>query len=48
MIETEKEDQLTKIEECIELKSKGLIIEKPKKKLPKIMIYDIDGTTPEN
>lgn len=41
MIETEKEEQLKKIEECIELISKGLIIDKPKKKMAKIMIYDV-------
>ena len=42
MIETEKSEQLEKIKNCEALKTKGLIIEAPKKRSPKLMIYDLD------
>lgn len=42
MIETEGVEQLEKLEKCSALQQKGLIVEKPKKKLPRLMIYDVD------
>lgn len=48
MIETEGHDQLDRIEKCSALKNKGLIVEKPRKKLPRIMIYDVESADQED
>lgn len=42
MIETDGATQLDKIKSCSELTDKGLVFDKPVKKLPRIMIYDVD------
>lgn len=44
MIETEGLEQLEKLEKCHVLTQKGLIVEKPKKRLPRLMIYDVEQT----
>lgn len=43
MIETDRAEQLQKLQNCEALKTKGLVIEAPKKRCPKVMIYDMDG-----
>lgn len=42
LIEAEGLDQLDKIRACAQLADKGLTFEKPKKRNPRIMIYDVD------
>lgn len=48
MIETENQDQLDKFKNCPELNDKGLIFDKPRKKNPRLMIYDVDSPEDEN
>lgn len=42
LIENEGVEQLEKIKECTELKDKGLVFDKPKRRSPRLMIYDVD------
>lgn len=42
MVEMESEEQVKKFEQNAELVRKGLIVERMKKKKPRVMIYDID------
>lgn len=42
MIETEGMDQLEKLSGCQALKDKGLVFDKPKKRNPRVMIYDVE------
>lgn len=44
MIEAEGVEQLEKIKSCDELKDKGLVFDRPRKRDPKIMIYDVEDT----
>ena len=47
MVETDKVEQLKVLQDCEALKSKGLVIEAPRKRCPKIMIYDVDADRDE-
>lgn len=42
MVETENVEQLEKFKECRELADKGLVFEKPKKRSPRLMVYDVE------
>lgn len=42
LIETEGPDQLEKLAQCQALKDKGLVFDKPKKRNPRVMIYDVE------
>lgn len=42
LIEAEGQDQLVKISECKALLDKGLIFDKPKKRNPRVMVYDVE------
>lgn len=42
MIEAENTEQLEKLKTCKELSDKGLAFDKPKKRQPRLMIYDVD------
>lgn len=42
LIETEKESHLAALENNADLKAKGLVVEKPRRKQPRIMIYDVE------
>lgn len=42
MVEMENEEQVKRIEQNAELVSKGLVVERMRKKKPRVMIYDID------
>lgn len=42
MIEAEGEAQLDRIKTCAQLADKGLVFEQPKKRSPRLMIYDVD------
>lgn len=44
MIEAEGTEQLEKISTCKDLVDKGLVFDQPKKRSPRIMVYDVDGT----
>lgn len=46
LIEAEAEEQLEKLKDCCELQGKGLIFDKPKKRSPRLLVYDVDP--PEN
>jgi hypothetical protein len=48
MVEMESEEQVKKVEQCVELRNKGLLVERMKKKNPRVMIYDIDDDVPED
>lgn len=48
MVEAESQDQLEKLKTCPELGNKGLVFDKPKKRKPRIMIYDVDPPEDEN
>lgn len=48
MIETEGAEQLERIAQSDDLKKAGLIVEKPKKRLPRVMIYDVDPVEDED
>lgn len=48
MIETEGADQLEKLKMCPQLSNKGLIFDKPKRRFPRVMVYDVEvPDTPE-
>lgn len=42
LIETEGAAQLDKIRDCNKLKDNGLIFDKPRRRSPRLMIYDVD------
>lgn len=42
MVEAEGEDQIAKLTTCSQLAGKGLIFDRPKKRLPRLMIYDVE------
>lgn len=46
MVEMESEEQVKKIEESVGLARKGLLVERMKKRKPRVMIYDIDDEVP--
>lgn len=46
MIEAEGSEQLERIKSCHELQDKGLVFDKPKRRSPRLMIYDVE--LPEN
>lgn len=48
LIEAEGADQLEKIKECPELKDKGLVSDKPKRRSPRLMIYDVEPPETED
>lgn len=47
LVETEGDDQLLKLKKCTALEQKGLIVEKPKKRSPRIIIFDVDNEEEE-
>lgn len=47
LLEMESEEQLKKLEKNPAFASKGLSVERLKKKKPKVMIYDVDKDVPE-
>lgn len=46
MIETDGQKQLEKLKSCAQLADKGLVFDEPKKRQPRLMIYDVES--PEN
>lgn len=48
MIEMENEEQVKRVEQSVELARKGLMVERLKKKNPRVMIYDVEDDVLED